>query len=1103
MSRLRLRLSVCFCFAALLILLTATRQSLDAQSGMATLSGVVTDPSGAAVPGAQVTLKSTTRNASRGTVTEGNGSYVLPSLLPGSYQLVVAAKGFETKTIANISLSSGQGSTLNVEMQLGAAVTQITVTDHPPLLETTTATLGSQLEARQITSLPLLSRNYTGLLTVLPGASPPNLTYSPGNVAPPGGGDATDTSFFGQKPRDNEFTLDGVPNAEYLFNGVPMYPPPDAIAEMKVESGTDSGAYGWASGANINVVTKSGTNAYHGSAWEYLQNNALNSRSFFSPSVGTLRYNQFGASAGGPLVIPHILSKKRAWYIYGWYGGIRQPSGGPYYQLVPTAAQLNGDFSANPAIYNPYTTVLNPDGSLLSRAPFAGNQIPTGTTAACSPNPTCLDPNSLYIAKTLSPLPNLTTPGPGNTNYQGHSTGFNTYNQWSARVDHQFGSRDHFFTRFSQATDRNGSTDDFEGIGSIQNENFINNVVSDTHIFSPSVILTASFGWQRFNDYTNSVGPDVAQKAGLATTFPISFNGKSLLPSLLIPDFPGYGQNFQYYGPENLFSWSGGVQKITGNHTLQFGAMYIRDHFITNNQTGTQVSFTSQPTAGLAPGTGFGLASFLMGLPSSASRVIGSTKGDMIGNYPSFYGQDTWRVTPKLTLNLGVRWDPQITMKSQLGSGTFVWETGQYVFDQKNPITGQPANAPFGLIPSDMNNVAPRFGVAYAINPKTVVRASYGIFYDVLGETAQNQQGNRGNWPYASPQAVGSLNAGLPTAYFENPFPGGAQGSTTPLGCQQCIEIERSATRTGYVQQWGLSIQRQLTPSLMWQTAYFGSHGIDLGGQIMDNTAVVPGTDPFQNRQLWPQFPPYVNNGYNLFPSFYDGLSVELRKQYSHSLAFLVSYTWSKTIDISDSTASDAYPFIQPTRFDIPLLRGPAGYNVTQRFTASYVWNIPGKTSSKLANAVVSGWNFSGIVTLDSGLPFYVTLSGDQANIGTVPGRVTSFPNLISNPVLSNPTPQEWFNTGAYQIPPFGTQGNAGKHALYTDGLTGFDGTFSKSWPLKERSSLQLRADFFNAFNLHNWGAPGAAADNTFNFGEVSSTRQGGRTIQLSMELHF
>jgi hypothetical protein len=318
------------------------------------------------------------------------------------------------------------------------------------------------------------------------------------------------------------------------------------------------------------------------------------------------------------------------------------------------------------------------------------------------------------------------------------------------------------------------------------------------------------------------------------------------------------------------------------------------------------------------------------------------------------------------------------------------------------------------------------------------------------------------------------------------------------------LEVARENTRTPYVQMWSLSVQRQLTPSLMWQTSYVGSHGVHMLGQIVDNTAVVPGTDNYQNRQRWPDFPPYVNNGFNQFPAWYNGLTVELRKNYSHNLSFLVSYTWSKAEDVLDSLiAGINYPFIQPTRFNIKDFKGPASFDVTHRFVASYTYDIPVKTNNKFANAVVSNWTLAGITTVDSGTPYYVVLCADNANIGGIGGRCTSLPNLVKNPVLSNPTINEWFDTSAYTIPPFGTQGNAGKHGLYNDGMFNWDFSLIKRWPFMEKKHVEFRADFFNGWNQHTFATPGFTIDDPNSFGKVSNTRQNGRQIQFALKIHL
>jgi len=875
---------------------------------------------------------------------------------------------------------------------------------------------------------------------------------------------------------------------------------------MKVESGMDSGAYGFASGAMINLVTKSGTNQYHADAWEFLRNDALNARSYFNPTTPRIRWNQFGVTAGGPIQIPHLISKDKAWYVYGWYEGIRQPSRSPQYALVPTDAELAGDFSADPPIYNPYTSVVGANGTLLSRTQFPNNMIPAGSTNLCAPQPTCINAGALQIVSALWPRANLATgSGPGGTNYLGTNIGQNTYDQWSVRADHQFGAKDTFYARYSD--NRNPSSSVFfPSQPSVTTVRAVNVALSETHTFSPTFLATVRWGLDHFHSPTTTNGPDVATPAGTYDAFPLTFNGLKRIPALVIGGIGNLGQGFGYYGPEDTHFFTGDLQKIKGRHTIAFGGWYGHDHFKTDNQTGTEMDFLTPPTAGVGvTNSGYGLASYLLGLPSTAGRVIGSTEGDMVTNYFAGYVQDSYHATSKLTVNVGLRYDFFPTSKNLKGSGTFSWELGKYVYDLPNPATGAPGNLRRGLIDPDYKNFQPRLGIAYQASPNTTVRASYGIFTDVIGENPQEQQGNRGNWPYSFPQSVAGLNTGLPTAYLQNPFPGPAAGSNTPLGCQQCLEVYHANTRTPYVNMWSASVQRQLVPSMMMQVSYVGSHGVHQLGQIVDNTAVYPGTDAYQNRQLYPDFPPYVNNGYNQFPSWYDGLSVELRKKTSHNVSFLVSYTWSKTIDIMDSLiVGSTYPFAQPTRFTISDFKGPASYDVTHRLAASYAWAIPGRTGNKLADSALANWELSGVATVDTGSPYYVLLQADNANIGSVGGRLTSQPDLVCNPNnISTRTVNMWFNTSCYTIPPFGTQGDAGKHGLYSDGMFNWDMAVSKRWPFKETRSFEFRAEFFNTFNNSTFAAPGYTIDVPSSYGKISGTRQGGRQIQFGLKLHF
>ena len=607
-------------------------------------------------------------------------------------------------------------------------------------------------------------------------------------------------------------------------------------------------------------------------------------------------------------------------------------------------------------------------------------------------------------------------------------------NQYGIRIDHQFSSKDSFYARYSVAL-QDITNVGLPALATLGNKRFDNLVASHTHVFSPGFLITGRFGMSRANDSSDIIsGGEVAKAAGTFEAWPIHVNGLDRIPPVTIPGYPGLSQSYSILGPVWNSSWSADAHRIFGRHTLEFGFGITNNKFISDNLTGTQVAFTTAQTSNFVPNTGNALASYMLGVPETAGRVIGNTAGDMHGNTYGLYIQETFRATPRLTLNLGLRWDYASPMINNFGSGTFIWETGQYVWSKQNPITGEPPNISPGAIDPDYNNFQPRFGIAYELTPKTVVRTSFGIFFDTYGNNyAQTMQGNRGNWPFAFPQTVTALNRTTPTAFLQNPFPGPAQGSSVPLGCQQCLNVVHESSRTPYVEQWTFSLQRQITSSFLIEAAYFGSHALKQSGQIIDNTAVVPGPGPITARQRHPQFPAYVLNGVNIFPAWYNGLSIKAEKRYSKNLQFLVSYTWSKTINYLDSFVNGGLggqPFSNPTRFNTSINKGLAGYDVPHRLVASYIYELPVKTNSKVANAIVSNWSLAGSVTFDSGLPYFPLLTADNENIGTVAGRNTEFPDLIGDPRAGTPNVQRWFNTDAFRLPAFGTVGNAGRFAL-------------------------------------------------------------------------
>jgi hypothetical protein len=1079
--------------SALTLLLVVGFGTLRAQLSTASLGGTVVDPAGASVPSAGLTLESTVQKYVREAVTSGEGGYLIAAIPPGRYKLTVKKSGFQVETVAEFGLSSGQATTINVVMRLATAGATVTVVDAPPLLQTTTATVGQGIDHQQLSELPIGGRNISNLTVLVPGVAARNAPDG-GTVYSVSGSGGSNPSFYGQRQRSNNWTLDGIPNNEPLQNGTVLMPPVDAVGEMKMESGMASGAYGHAAGANINMVTRSGTNSYHGDVWEYLRNSSLDARNFFTPSIAKYRWNMFGAAAGGPVNFPKLLPPKKAWYFFGYFEGLRQSSGSQSIMRVPTDAQLAGDFGST-SIFNPYSTVTLADGKTMSRQPFPNNVIPSNL----------LNASSETLIKMFLPRPNI-APGsiPGNSLANFFTTGPVKFrgDQWSARADHQFGTRNGFFARYSEFRDTtsNQVRPELPGLDYRRNTNA---VASDTVTISPTFVVTGRFGVSRlFWDSVGAANFAIAKAVGTLDTWP-AMQGLTIIPPVTIPGWSGMAQGASIYGPQWQLSGVGDVVKTAGSHTLQFGGNAIRTSFKVDNQTGTSVTYAPSQTANPANNSGGdAMASYLLGLPLNAARDIGTTQGDMSGSAWSAYFQDNWKATVRLSLNYGVRYEYVSPMVNHNGSGTFLWETGQYLITKKNPITGAPPNAPPGLLQPDRNNFAPRVGIAYQLTPKTVARASYALFYDSFGVNyGQTQQGNRGNWPFAFPQTAAQLNSVVPDAIFPNVFPTAAQGSTVPLGCQQCLNAWPASSRTPYVHEYTASIQRQLTPSMIFEVVYFGSRGKKLSGQIIDNLANPPGPGPIAARQNYPNFPPYIDNGYNGYSSWYDGVSVKLEKRWSNNLTFLASYTQSKNLDDVDSLVNSGSPYETPTRNALQV-KGPAGFDTPQRLAVSYVYKVPVKLKNRLANGVIGNWNISGVISLDSGFPYSVVLPTDIQNIGTLGGRFYEYPSVSGDPSLKHPTLQQWFNTAAFSMPAQYTVGNATRNLLRQDGFIDWDAAVQKQFAIKEGVFLEFRGEATNALNITIFGQPGSQFG-TASFGQVTGARNSGRVIQLGFRMHF
>jgi hypothetical protein len=1072
------------------VLLICVAAVCFAQLGTATLTGTITDPSGASVASAKVTLQSTHESFTRQVTSGTEGQYVLTSLPPGSYTLLVHATGFLDRKSEEVVLSSGQVASVNMSLTLAGTATQVTVEASSVLLQTTSASVGSAVSAKQVENLPLLGNSFLNALVISPGviASPPTgstLNFSPvnQNVLP---------SIFGQRQKDNDILLDGVENRDPNFLGVALYPPPEAIAEIKVNSGVGSSVYGHASGAGIEVLTKSGSEKWHGEAWEIFRNNVLDARSFFVPAVGVYRWNQFGVTIGGPLQIPHLLSRRRAWYVSGYYEGVRIRNAANYSGYVPTANQLAGNFVGLAPIYDPYSTAAAPNGTQM-RNPYPNNVIPA----------TQLNPSTVTLAKAVYPTPNL-APGqiPG-ANYLNSSESRQNGDQWDARVDHQFGQHDNFFARYTGASNPSHSST-LPTLVTTLAEGLANAVASDTHIISPSFVVTGRYGLMWVNYPSNNPGPSgLVDQAGLGSTWE-SYTGIEIIPATTVAGYNGMSFTHQFIGSTQQ-SGSGDAQKISGGHTIEFGGTILHTHLITMDSGDPAVTFASTQTSNFTSSTGDAMASFLIGAPSIISRRVGNgtNEGDYTTTAYSGYVQDAWR-HKQLTINLGLRYDYTTVPFNRLGTGTFDWDAGKWVWDMTNPITGAAANVPHGAYAPEKHAFAPRIGIAYQVTPSTVVRSSYGIFFNTFGsQYIQGSQAPRGSWPFSYPQTASGLNTGVPTNLFPNPFTG-LSTAYTPT-CIQCLNVDTESTRTPYVQQWTLAIERQIRSDLALEADYFGSHAVKLAGQIVDNTAVVPGPGPISARQVYPQMSQYPLNNFDVFPSWYEAVSLQLKKRFSHGLQFVANYTHSKNLDLEDNLSNAGLGGVStsnPTRFNIWSNKGPAGFDIPELLVFSGVWSVPGRTGNRLLDAVVSNWQLSGISNFQSGRPFMLFLSTDNENIGGVSGRYVEFPNVVGDPHSTPVTVQRWFNTAAFAVPAPYTIGDVGRNILRTDHLISTDLALSKSWPIRETRSIELRGEFFNAFNHANFGYPGTIIG-TAQFGTVSNTLNPGRQLQLVLKLHL
>jgi hypothetical protein len=1096
-----------FLLVACFFLLTYSR----AQTTNGLITGAITDSTGALVPGAQVTVVNQGTGVSRTTTTNSTGNYILPQLPPGVYKLTVSGQGFASQNRENVELQVNQSLTLDFRLGVGSTAQTIEVTGAPPQLNTTSATLSDVVSHDETVGLPLNGREFTQLTLLTPGAAPQEDGQQSSFTVALGAGGIS-PSVNGQRGEQNNFTMDGVLNNATYTNTWVIAPPPDAIQEFNVQSHITDAQFSITSGANINLVTRSGTNSYHGALWEFLRNDALDAQTFPETVRLPYRQNQYGVYLGGPVGVPHVFSgKDNTWFSFYWEG-FRSSQSTTTLASTLTPAMLGGDFSgvlgaqvgtdslgrpeyAN-EIYDPLTSRADPanPGQYL-RDPFPNNTIPTDR----------LNPATLLVLKKYYPAPNLNVAEGVLPNYQFSGVTAVSSDIFGLRLDHQFTQNDTVFARFNRSNQNKTTPQDFETYVHTLSNYAQQAAVGYTHVFNPKTILNFRYGYS----YVNFASNDEA--AGAAFNDSINFteaapahDGISLGPQISLSNgYSGVNQFAIPLGPQETMDYHADLSKVEGNHTLGFGGMYyhVRSY---DDGWGASMGFTQNATAQDAvPGpTGYGPASFMLGTPDSYSPWLGNTGADQTVNWYGVYAQDQWQVSKRLVVSAGLRWD-YVTPPNyhKIVSGLNVLN-GKFIVTGPVPPSFAAATGPKGFFNPQYNGWEPRLGLTYQAASKLVVHGAFALLDDHNNTLVQENQNIRLSWPSGIAANLTSLDLGIPQTYLSSLPP-----ATSLLGglAPYASYGADPDNKIPYSLEYNAGVQQQLQGNIVMKLDYVGSVSRHQYIVPEANTALYPGPGPISARQPFPQYGGPFSFSWNDAPGSYNALQAQLQKTLSNGLFFLASYTWSKSLDWQ----SDPYVNAEPNFYNLSGDWGPSDYNRNQMFVLSGVYQLPvgrGKAflgnSNRIVETIAGDWSLGSIITLNSGAPFNVLAGGDVANTGG--------PNQRAERTGANPyggqgfhqTYSDWLNKSAFAVPTAFTFGNERRNDLVGPSYRNVDFNAAKDFPLFERLNLQFRAELFNIFNHTNYSNPdNGVQDGTF--GQILTAAGPGREVQFALKLVF
>jgi len=874
------------------------------------------------------------------------------------------------------------------------------------------------------------------------------------------------------------FSLDGSNANDNYTNVADPLPNPDAIQEMVVQTNNFSARYGQNGGAIVNVVTRSGTNNLHGSAFEYLRNDALNAHNFFSNKTDGLKRNQFGFSVGGPVWLPHIYNgKNRTFFFTSYQDTINRTLASSNLAILPTGAERNGDFSALPV------TLTDP----LTGLPLPGNQIPAnriGTVAA----------HAFQYLAVPAPLPGL----PAGATYFYSNSNTDLY-QYLVKIDHYAGAKNlisgrYFITNYSQP---GYWANDLLTAHAGEGSRYQSFALSDTYTFAPN-LLNQFFG---SFDRTETVGDLVAPLGnhddfGMNIFAPEPSEVAFYVNGLFHTDT---GNNFR--SPRNTFQYQDNLSWIRGRHQLTFGGMISRIQMALDEPYIAAGLWTYDGSL-----TGNAMADFIIGSPNFFQQG-GGQYVQIRGTTYGFFVEDRYKTTSRLTLNLGLRYEPYFPFHDKQHKGILFTPGEQSTTFPNAPpgllFVGDPG-VPMGLEKNEIKNLAPRFGFAYDLTGKGkfIVRGGYGIFYDLPPTKTYIAMGSTPPWS-SEVDVTDPPSDADPLALVGNPFPQPLPSKTTPIPRPLSFGAYNPDRATSYIQSWNLTLEKQIANDLVARASYAGSKGTHLETQYEGNPAVyIPSassTANTQNRRI------YNSDGLGDFyvlstegNSNYHSMQLQLDYRWS-TLEWQAGYTFSKSIDSLPLSNGTSPAYSDP--FDKNLDHGLSDFDVTHRFVLSYVWALPqARSLPTLARLVVGGWSTSGIVSAQTGFPLIIRAGQDRS----LSGVGLDYAEVVGDPQIANPSIQKWFNAAAFTLPPLGSFGENTRGLVRGPGYWNLDLSAAKEFSLGETRKLQFRSEFFNALNHPSFLSPSSGSLNPTSplFGRITSY-YGPRIIQLSLRLQF